>query len=57
MFGEMRNALSITKEIDILDHIYSLPTPEDREKAMVRGQKLAYVSPIAYLTLLPGIDP
>lgn len=37
MFGEMRNALSITKEIDILDHIYSLPTPEDREKAMVRG--------------------
>ncbi|KAL1874865.1 hypothetical protein Daus18300_003406 [Diaporthe australafricana] len=34
MFGEMRNALSISKEIDILDHIYSLPTPEDREKAM-----------------------
>ncbi|KAK7712825.1 hypothetical protein SLS63_012252 [Diaporthe eres] len=34
MFGEMRNALSITNEIDILDHIYSLPTPEDREKAM-----------------------
>lgn len=36
MFGEMRNALSITKETDILEHIYSLPTPEDREKAMVR---------------------
>ncbi|KAG8168560.1 hypothetical protein KVR01_001309 [Diaporthe batatas] len=34
MFGEMRNALSISKEVDILEHIYSLPTPEDREKAM-----------------------
>ncbi|KAI3398399.1 hypothetical protein diail_9219 [Diaporthe ilicicola] len=34
MFGEMRKALSISKEIDILEHIYSLPTPEDREKAM-----------------------
>lgn len=34
MFGEMRSALSITKEIDILEHIYSLPTPEDREEAM-----------------------
>jgi hypothetical protein len=35
MFGEMRKALSISKEIDILDHVYSLPTPEDRENAMV----------------------
>lgn len=34
MFGEMRSALSISKEIDILEHVYSLPTPEDREKAM-----------------------
>lgn len=36
MFGEMRSALSITKETDILEHIYSLPTPEKREEAMVR---------------------
>lgn len=42
MFGEMRKALSITKEIDILEHIYSLPTPEDREKAMVRGPKAPF---------------
>ncbi|KUI73053.1 hypothetical protein VM1G_08197 [Cytospora mali] len=34
MFGEMRKALSITKEVDILEHIYSLPTPEARESAM-----------------------
>lgn len=25
MFGEMRSALGITKDIDILDHVYSLP--------------------------------
>lgn len=30
----MRNALSITKSTDILDHVYSLPTPEAREEAM-----------------------
>lgn len=34
MFGQMRAALNITKEVDILDHIYSLPTPEAREEAM-----------------------
>lgn len=34
MFGEMRAALSIDKSVDILDHIYGLPTPEAREKAM-----------------------
>lgn len=34
MFAEMRTALNITKETDILEHIYSLPTPEAREKAM-----------------------
>jgi hypothetical protein len=33
MFGEMRAALSITKSVDILDHIYSLPK-EDQEEAM-----------------------
>ncbi|CRK41095.1 hypothetical protein BN1723_005033 [Verticillium longisporum] len=34
MFGQMRDALGITKSVDILDHIYSLPTPEAQEKAM-----------------------
>lgn len=34
MFGEMRAALGITKAVDILEHVYSLPTPEAREEAM-----------------------
>ena len=33
MFGEMRASLGITKATDILDHIYSLPTPEERHEA------------------------
>lgn len=28
MFGQMRSALSITKSVDILDHIYTLPASE-----------------------------
>jgi phosphoglycolate phosphatase-like HAD superfamily hydrolase len=31
MFGEMREALGITKETDILDHIYSLPAQSQSE--------------------------
>ncbi|KAF7188065.1 putative hydrolase [Pseudocercospora fuligena] len=31
MFGEMREALQIDKNIDILDHIHSLPEKEQRE--------------------------
>ncbi|GKT60380.1 haloacid dehalogenase-like hydrolase [Colletotrichum tofieldiae] len=34
MFGEMRQALGITKSVDILDHIYALPTKEAQETAM-----------------------
>ncbi|KAF3760935.1 HAD-like protein [Cryphonectria parasitica EP155] len=34
MFAEMRKALNITKKTDILEHVYSLPTPEAREQAM-----------------------
>ncbi|KAF4809786.1 putative uncharacterized hydrolase [Colletotrichum siamense] len=34
MFKEMRDALKITKSVDILDHIYALPTPEAQETAM-----------------------
>ncbi|KAK3078607.1 hypothetical protein LTS18_007081 [Coniosporium uncinatum] len=31
MFGEMRNALGITKATDILDHVYALPAGEQEE--------------------------
>ncbi|OQN96733.1 hypothetical protein B0A48_17157 [Cryoendolithus antarcticus] len=31
MFGEMREALGITKAVDILDHIYSLPADQQAE--------------------------
>ncbi|CAK7211753.1 hypothetical protein SBRCBS47491_001222 [Sporothrix bragantina] len=34
MFGQMREALGISKGTDILDHIYSLPTPEKQHEAM-----------------------
>ncbi|OHE94006.1 haloacid dehalogenase-like hydrolase [Colletotrichum orchidophilum] len=34
MFGEMRQALGITKSVDILDHVYSLSTQEAQETAM-----------------------
>ncbi|KAF9882079.1 had superfamily [Colletotrichum karsti] len=34
MFKEMRDALKITKSVDILDHIYALPTPEAQDTAM-----------------------
>jgi hypothetical protein len=33
MFAEMRSALNITKSVDILDHIYSLPL-EEQESSM-----------------------
>lgn len=34
MFGQMRAALQITKSVDILDHIYELPTPEAQGTAL-----------------------
>ncbi|KAH6844959.1 HAD-like domain-containing protein [Chaetomium sp. MPI-CAGE-AT-0009] len=34
MFSEMRNALGITKSQDILEHVYSLPSPEQQHSAM-----------------------
>ncbi|EFX03137.1 HAD superfamily hydrolase [Grosmannia clavigera kw1407] len=36
MFGEMRAVLGIDKSIDILDHIYSLPTEDQQKEAMER---------------------
>lgn len=34
MFAEMRAALGIQKPTDILDHVYSLPSPQEQEEAM-----------------------
>jgi phosphoglycolate phosphatase-like HAD superfamily hydrolase len=34
MFAQMRAALGIPKSVDILEHIYSLPTPEQQGTAM-----------------------
>ncbi|KAL2758661.1 hypothetical protein ACRALDRAFT_2033363 [Sodiomyces alcalophilus JCM 7366] len=34
MFSQMRAALSIAKSVDILEHVYSLPTPQAQEEAM-----------------------
>ncbi|KAM7199533.1 HAD-like domain containing protein [Naviculisporaceae sp. PSN 640] len=34
MFAEMRAALSISPKTDILEHVYSLPTPEAQQAAM-----------------------
>lgn len=34
MFAEMRTALGISKSRDILEHVYSLPTPEAQHQAM-----------------------
>ncbi len=34
MFAEMRTALGITKSQDILEHVYSLDTPEQQHQAM-----------------------
>ena len=33
MFAEMRTALGISKSVDILDHIYALPTLEEQQMA------------------------
>jgi hypothetical protein len=38
MFGEMRSALGIDKSVDILDHIYALPTAAEQEKAHAKIQ-------------------
>jgi hypothetical protein len=40
MFGEMRRALGIPRSVDILDHIYELPTPEQQETAMEKIREI-----------------
>jgi len=46
MFAEMRSALSITKSIDILDHIYSLP-PSSQEAAHEKVKEIERTAMIA----------
>ncbi|KAL1310728.1 hypothetical protein AAFC00_000982 [Neodothiora populina] len=40
MFGEMRAALGIPKSEDILDHIYSLPSEQERQEAHAKIQAI-----------------
>ncbi|KAL1955955.1 hypothetical protein VTO42DRAFT_7940 [Malbranchea cinnamomea] len=40
MFQEMRDALGIDKSVDIITHIRSLPTPEQREEASAKVQAI-----------------
>jgi HAD superfamily hydrolase (TIGR01549 family) len=50
MFGQMRAALGITKSQDILEHVYSLATPEEQHQAMesIRGiERTAMASQVA----------
>jgi phosphoglycolate phosphatase-like HAD superfamily hydrolase len=54
MFGQMRAALSIDKSIDILDHIYALPTPEARETAMASIRAIESAAMVAQ-TPQPGL--
>lgn len=54
MFGQMRAALGIDKSIDILDHIYSLPTPEAQEAAMSSIRAIESTAMIAQ-TPQPGL--
>ncbi|KAM7200128.1 HAD-like domain containing protein [Rhypophila sp. PSN 637] len=62
MFSEMRSALGIPKSIDILEHIYSLPTPEAQSAAMdsIRAiERTAMASQVAQpglVTLMTYLD-
>ncbi|KAK4195640.1 HAD-like domain-containing protein [Triangularia verruculosa] len=50
MFAAMRSALGIPKSTDILDHVYSLPTPADQHTAM---EKIRQIEREAMLTQVP----
>ncbi|ERS95915.1 hypothetical protein HMPREF1624_07449 [Sporothrix schenckii ATCC 58251] len=56
MFGQMRAALGITKGIDILDHIYALPTPEARHEAMESIRNIERAA-MASQEAQPGLAP
>ncbi|AOW04408.1 HAD-like domain-containing protein [Yarrowia lipolytica] len=55
MFGQMRAALGIDKSVDILDHVHSLPDPEQEEAQM----KLRAIETRAMvdMTAQPGLLP
>ncbi|KAF2729829.1 HAD-like protein [Polyplosphaeria fusca] len=55
MFAEMRSALNITKQTDILDHIYSLPEPaQSRAQSQIRAIER---TAMATQTPQPGLAP
>lgn len=54
MFGQMRDVLGIPKSVDILEHIYSLPTPTQQEEAMESIRAIERVS-MAQQVAQPGL--
>ncbi|GAB7341351.1 hypothetical protein MBLNU457_7611t2 [Dothideomycetes sp. NU457] len=61
MFGEMRSALGITKSVDILEHIYSLPESEqqaahDKIQAIEREAMAKQVPQAGLVTLMEYLD-
>lgn len=54
MFAEMRSVLGIPKSVDILEHIYSLPTAAQQEEAMASIRAIERVS-MAQQVAQPGL--
>ncbi|XXH03420.1 MAP kinase kinase (MEK) [Hypoxylon texense] len=54
MFAEMRTVLGIPKSVDILEHIYALPTPAQQESAMESIRAIERVS-MAQQVAQPGL--
>lgn len=61
MFGQMRSALGITKEVDILDHIYSLPESDqaaahEKIQAIEREAMAKQIPQAGLVTLMEYLD-
>ena len=56
MFATMRTAVGIPRTSDILDHIYTLPTPEEQEAAMEKIRTIEREAMISQ-TPQPGLLP
>lgn len=61
MFGQMRTALGITKDIDILDHIHGLPEPQqtdafDKVRAIESEAMAKQVPQAGLVTLMEFLD-
>ncbi|KAI1207288.1 HAD-like protein [Annulohypoxylon truncatum] len=54
MFAQMRSVLQIPKSVDILEHIYSLPTASEQESAMESIRAIERVS-MAQQVAQPGL--